>query len=337
MRLLVTGATGRLGSYLVPRLLESGHEVIALVRRNSIPPTGTIPLEGDVSARLFGLQDIPKVDAVVHMAALTSFDQGKTDQLRRINVEGTRNAKDVARAANARMVHISTAYVCGDHEGFFGPDDLDVGQHYRNDYELTKFEAETLLLTAAMDIPLTILRPSVIIGESKVIGLPPVGAFYGAIMLFDRIRRSIEETLGLPPLKATIRLRSNPHGTLNIIPGDIAAAQMADIINAGALGTFHITNPLPPTISYLCLAIGDAINAEIVPLLDFEPNPAERILHRGLQRKVLPYLRGEAVFDVRSTAKVSRTMVPPISHDFLVASIRAYLKAHVGEQNGAEI
>jgi long-chain acyl-CoA synthetase len=112
-----------------------------------------------------------QVSEIVHGAASVSFSLD-LDSARAINVHGTRHVLDFARRCQARggvrrMSYISTAYVCGDHRGCFSEDELDVGQEFRNTYEQSKFEAETLVRAQHGELPITVLRPSIIVGERK--------------------------------------------------------------------------------------------------------------------------------------------------------------------------
>src|SRR5206468_2341717 len=118
-----------------------------------------------------------------------SFDQ-PLEEARRINVEGTQRVLDFADrcrdrgAGLRRLVHVSTAYVAGDHEGEFREDQLEVGQGFRNSYERTKFEAEKLVRARSPRLPVTIVRPSIVVGErssgwtsSFNVLYPPLKAF----------------------------------------------------------------------------------------------------------------------------------------------------------------
>ena len=64
-----------------------------------------------------------------------------------------------------RFTYVSTAYVAGEHRGIFGEDDFDVGQRFRNPYEQSKFEAEGLVRSYASRLPVTIVRPSIVVGD----------------------------------------------------------------------------------------------------------------------------------------------------------------------------
>jgi nucleoside-diphosphate-sugar epimerase len=119
MKILVTGATGFLGSHLVPHLLWSGHEVFALTRSErsaaELRRLGTTPviadLEGDDPIVL------PKVDAVIHAAAYFRF-AGPRGPYFKTNVDGTAALLSASRAAGAkRFVHVSAAGVIMDDRG----------------------------------------------------------------------------------------------------------------------------------------------------------------------------------------------------------------------------
>ena len=63
-----------------------------------------------------------------------------------------------------RYAQVSTAYVAGTHAGRFCECDLDVGQGFNNSYEQSKFESEQLVRSCP-DLPFTILRPSIVVGD----------------------------------------------------------------------------------------------------------------------------------------------------------------------------
>src|SRR5439155_23621126 len=62
---------------------------------------------------------------------------------------------------------VSTAYVAGAHVGRFGERDLVVGQRFRNPYERSKFEAELLVQAHSDTLPVQVLRPSIVVGDSR--------------------------------------------------------------------------------------------------------------------------------------------------------------------------
>jgi nucleoside-diphosphate-sugar epimerase len=134
-----------------------------------------VVLRGDVTRPSLGLRRGRERDAlaesvseVVHSAASVSFELD-LDAARAINVEGTRRVLELAERCQARgglrrFSYISTAYVAGEHTGCFSEDDLDVGQRFRNTYERSKFEAERLVASWRERLPVTVLRPSIVVG-----------------------------------------------------------------------------------------------------------------------------------------------------------------------------
>lgn len=196
--LLLTGATGFLGTELLARYLqETDREIFAVVRADddahaqdrihdtlesafgtAAPFRGRVrALAGDMTLPGLGLDpDVAQsiagaVDEIIHGAAAVSFDLDLA-RARAINVRGTREMLDLAalchrRGGLRRFTYISTAYVAGRHKGRFAEDDLDVGQRFRNAYEQSKFESEQLVRAAGEALPVTVVRPSIIVGDSR--------------------------------------------------------------------------------------------------------------------------------------------------------------------------
>ena len=198
MTTLLTGATGFLGSTLLASILDRGgsDEVVAIVRADDdtaaegridqalarIYGAGSVPgrtrvraVAGDLERVRLGLpravadELTGSLTGVVHCGAAISFDQ-PLDAARRVNVGGTLGVLELARAAAdrnghcPRIVHVSTAYVSGDHDGSFAEDALDLDARFRNTYEQTKAEAEAIVATCGL--PVAIARPSIVVGEA---------------------------------------------------------------------------------------------------------------------------------------------------------------------------
>ena len=145
----MTGATGFTGGHLALTLAARGDEVRALVRPKSrarfeaskLPRKGVIAVEGDLLDPAAVQRAADGVDVVYHIAA-TYREAGQRDSAyRAINVDGTRNMLDAAKAGGARrLVHCSTGGVHGhianppaNEEAPFNPGDV---------YQETKLEAE---------------------------------------------------------------------------------------------------------------------------------------------------------------------------------------------------
>ena len=191
----LTGATGFVGMELLARYLErTDRRVYALVRaaddreaaarmeRTLLSLFGpehryaqrVVAVRGDVTRPGLGIwggvdRIAERVGEIVHCAASVSFEM-QLQAARAINVDGTRRMLEFAERCDARgglrrFSYISTAYVAGEHGGCFSEDDLDVGQSFRNTYEQSKFEAECLVARSRGQLPITVLRPSIVVGE----------------------------------------------------------------------------------------------------------------------------------------------------------------------------
>ena len=167
---LVTGASGFIGSSLARRLCREGRSVRCLVRESSdtsvlagLPVelcTGTLADTASLRRAACG------ATAIVHCAAMVS-DWGTVAEISAANLAGTINVRAAARAEGVgRLVHISTTDVCGHPGG--GP----LGERlsptgFANWYAQTKLEAERALLGAPDGPPTTILRPATVYGPGS--------------------------------------------------------------------------------------------------------------------------------------------------------------------------
>src|SRR5207248_9490481 len=127
---------------------------------------------------------------VVHCAASVSFTL-PLEESRAINVEGTRRMLDLGELCVRRggldcFTHVSTAYVAGTHPGRFSEDDLDVGQGFRNAYEQSKFEAELLVRERSPSVPVQVVRPSIVVGDSTTGWTPAFNVLYMPLRAFAR-------------------------------------------------------------------------------------------------------------------------------------------------------
>jgi len=148
MRVYVTGATGFVGGHVARELRERGADVrderIDLLDRPRLEPA------------------VAGCEAVVHVAALYSYD-ASAKELERVNVEGTRMLLDVAaRAGVRRFVHCSTAGTCGPAPGRPATEeDEPPAWELEVPYKRTKLAAEGLALTADA----VVVNPTTPVGE----------------------------------------------------------------------------------------------------------------------------------------------------------------------------
>ncbi|WP_028547811.1 NAD-dependent epimerase/dehydratase family protein [Paenibacillus sp. UNC451MF] len=168
MNILVTGATGRVGSRLVPRLLQRGHSVKALVRQPEnaqfLINQGVTLVQGDLLQSESLTEAIANADAVIHLAA---FFRGATpEETHAVNLEGTLALASAAiREGVSRFIFASTNLVYGPGKDKpFNEEDLPKSEA---PYPQTKAAAEQALLELhrSHGLGLHILRFAFVYGE----------------------------------------------------------------------------------------------------------------------------------------------------------------------------
>ncbi len=254
---LVTGYPGFIGKRLVRRLVEdalrSSGRVILLVQAKdaaaaradlgALGAEGAEVVEGDVERMHLGLSGAEwkalarEVTDVWHLAARTWLGASLAE-MRRVNVEGTRNVLELGRAARSlsRLNHFSTAFVSGDRIGVILEDELAMGQRFHNAYEESKYQAELLVRRAQAELPATIYRPSIVVGDSRT---GEIDRFEGPYALAILLVAS--------PLSVPLPLPGDAVAPLNVVPVDfVVDAALAIGANPAAVGrTVHLVDPAP--------------------------------------------------------------------------------------------
>lgn len=131
-------------------------------------------VEGDITKAGLGMQpqlsstDLADITHVFHLAAVydLAVDESVAEE---INVTGTQNVTNwVAQLKNLeRYIYFSTAYVSGKRKGTILENELIDINGFKNHYESTKFKAEVIVQSRMEEIPTTIIRPGVVIGDSR--------------------------------------------------------------------------------------------------------------------------------------------------------------------------
>ena len=263
--ILLTGATGVVGSALLSRLHQ--HRVICLVHRNT--PDGGEHLPGDLSRPDLGLlpavrqQLAEEVDVVVHCAAVTDFSADAV-AVERTNVAGTRAMVGFAAEAGATLHYVSTAFVARADKAL---DDTGDAAADPSPYLRSKREAEELVRQAP--IHATIIRPSVVIGDSRT---GEMAKFQGLHTLAAAVLRGV---LPLVPLRADDRI--------DMIPQDRLAEAIVGLIEADVCGgEFWVTagaNALTAQATVdLTVETGRRLGGSIEPPRLVNPDMVDRLV-----------------------------------------------------------
>jgi long-chain acyl-CoA synthetase len=327
--IFLTGPTGFIGTQIARRLTAgSDTRIVALVRATSADEalrrlrrawwdwpeleaaigSQVEAVAGDVRAPDLGLAAADYADLtrrvthVVHTAADLRLD-GPLAELCRVNVTGTAHVLALARAAHRdhglkRFAHLSTAYVCGRRNGPIAEESLSARAGFWNAYEQSKYEGEALVDAAKDELPVSIFRPGMVVGDSRT----------GAIKTFN----TVYYPLRLYLTGKLWAVPGRPDARLNLIPVDYVSDAVARLLDEPrAVGlTFHLTAPTNtlPTTGELADLVRDWAKEQLgitLPRLRWLPLPgfASRSLarlataaspravgHLGPLLSLLPYL-----------------------------------------------
>ncbi len=240
------------------------------------------------------------------------------------------------RGGLRRLTHISTAYVAGEHHGCFSEDDLDVGQSFRNAYEHSKFEAECLLSTRRGELPVTVVRPSIVVGERASGWTNSFNVLYWPLRAFSRGAYPAVPARGGAPVDVV--------SVDYVADAILALGQTAEA--AGA--TFHLTAGRHVSSVGELVALASRFFERPAPQL-IEPALYRRVIHPLLlrlsrderQRRMLrrsevffPYFAASVRYDDRRTraALHARSIEPSPLPDYFDRLVEFALIAEWGRR-----
>lgn len=172
MKILVTGATGFVGSYLVPKLIQNGYQVSVLVRNvekaKKLFDSKCEIIQGNIENIDSIKNCCNQVDIVFHLAAKMGHDSPSAEALkkfRKTNVEGLKNLIEISKKAHIKKFILisSTAALGLQNEPVV---DENTPCHPYTPYQVSKREGEILALAEyeKNKFPIIIIRPSMIYG-----------------------------------------------------------------------------------------------------------------------------------------------------------------------------
>lgn len=264
-RILVTGATGFVGSAVLAWLAAEGRPLRAAVRR-SAGLADEVPI-GDIGPDTDWRAAVDGIDTVVHLAGRAHVLRKEPDALaafRRVNEAGTaRLAAHAQEAGVRRFVLVSSVKAAGETSGDRPLVETDP-PHPTTPYGISKLEGEQALLAAAGGMETVILRPPLVYG-------PGVRAnFLALLKLIER---------GAPLPLASVRNRRSLIAVDNLVDAILTAIDAP----GAAGGTFYVTDGPPLSTPDLIRALARALGKEAILL----PSPpgllrfAARLVGRG--------------------------------------------------------
>src|SRR5579863_10066617 len=247
MAIFLTGSTGYLGSYLVTGLLRGHRDSLNLLvraksqqeARERLWQSLQLHMEfpefservsscariflGDLTNSQFGLSDddyhalVQSTDSVIHCAA--SLNRKSEKQCLNVNLRGTLEVIQLARRAQdhhglRRFSHVSTVAVAGTRKDEVVQEDtaIDWARSDYDPYARTKKFCEHMVHQLLPDVPRTIFRPAIVLGDSR----RPETTQFDMVRAFDFLAR-----LPLLPLR--------PHDRIDIVPANYVAKAIVTI------------------------------------------------------------------------------------------------------------
>jgi nucleoside-diphosphate-sugar epimerase len=354
----LTGATGFLGSHLMNALLREGYNIIALGRPtkdeslnqrilkllkwfgNGHYTDKLEILEIDLLKPMLGLSTTEysllcsKTDHIIHCASDTSFSERRRERVFEFNVRNLSGLLEFASRSHTQFFHyISTAYVAGIN-GSSCKEKLSTATEFTNVYEESKSMAEQVIndYCRKNSIPLTLIRPTIVYGDSQTGRTLRFNALYHPIRSVLNIRdiylndllnhggkRSHNHGIHLDHkgyLFLPIRIYLSKKGGINLIPVDYFVTAVKKIItNSKSVGIYHLSNPKPAMLVDIVAYNEKFMKVKGIEVFygkpkEFHPrNPAEELFDRFIG-PYQPYLSDERIFESTNTELATGNLYP---------------------------
>lgn len=338
--IFLTGFPGFIAGRLVKRLATSDTQFFLLVqpnfiekakqdvekiaRESNIPLENFALIEGDITRENLGIseEDLATVLAettdVFHLAAV--YDLAVEKNLGYlVNVEGTKNVNEIAKKMPnlRRYNYVSTCYVAGKRTGDILENELEHDAGFRNYYEETKYFAEMEVEKLKGELPVTIFRPSVVVGDSETGETAKYDGIYYVIFYYKKFA----------PL---LRLANVGNKTvrLNLVPVDFVVEGLAALSkDEKAIGkTIALADPNPLSTAAICDAIIDALTGKksvVTPppkLIELSLNLPISPMMTGLPHYGVPYFFLEQTYNTRISEELLK------AHNVACPNFKDYAK-----------
>ena len=350
MAIFLTGATGYIGAHVAANLLERHDATLNLLVRGRDPRDAELRLwqalqlhlpfprfydylqakirifRGDLTSPQFGLEAgdydrlVHTTDSVIHCAA--SLNRKSEKSCLNVNLRGTLEVIQLARRSQyyhglRRFSNVSTVAVAGKRSHEIVLEDRSI-EWERSDYDpyaRTKKFCEHMVRELLPDVPLTIFRPSIVLGDSR----------YPQTTQFDMVR-SFVFLAGLPALPF------RPHDKIDIVNVDFVADAISTLHmkENPAHDTYHLSSGNDSqTFRELTRALASEQNKRgplFLPIMEKSFGSTVSILANrkgpvghgaALMKVFLPYLTWNTVFDnTRVTTEMGRKPAPFSQYSF---------------------
>ena len=171
-----------------------------------------------------------------HLAAVYNLEADEESQMA-VNIEGTRNTVEFAKAIEAgNFHHVSSIAAAGLYEGVFREDMFEEAENYEHPYFRTKHEGEKIVRNECR-VPWTVFRPAMVVGHSVTGEMDKIDGPYYFFKLIQRIRKFLPSWMPMVGLEG---------GRINIVPVDFVVDSLDYISHhEHASGKcYHLVDPV---------------------------------------------------------------------------------------------
>lgn len=323
---LVTGFPSYLARRMIRKILGSDEDdrVSLLARHKEAAAASefcaTLPaaqqkrvavLVGDVTAMDLGLSGqeyrglTAELSEIHHMAGRYHLGATK-EEIQQFNVGGTRGAIELALECRKlrRFTFWSTVFVSGDREGVVMEDELWCEQRFRNEYEHSKYAAEKIVRSMSRRLPATIVRPGIIVGDSRT----------GELERYDGPYRLLTVLMN-SPFDLQLPLPGRGVGPFHLVPVDyvVDAGYVLSRRDDAVSKTFHLVDPCPLSARAVYELVADRAFRK-VPKGVIPPGMAKALLRvpwvgklRGSPRTIMEGFNQQVFYSCRNTLELLRT------------------------------
>ncbi len=368
--ILLTGATGLLGRYLLRDLLAAGRNVIVLARdrgdvsaserlrelhafaqdslERTLPPPRV--LSGDLTCPGLGLGEAERralarrVHATVHAAAVVNYQPTPDGEPWETNVHGTRRLLELCRSLGvAEVHHLSTAYVCGDRGGIAYEEEIRCEDAFVNVYERSKFAGEGVVRRFPGIRP-TVYRPSVVVGDSRTGYTSTYHHFYRFLELAVRLSSPAPTVAGRRQRqRLPLRLPLTGEETLNLVPVDLVSRAVVSLIERPSWHgrTYHLVARAPIRLGEIKALVEELLHLEGVRWAGRDgldpPTPLEQLVLEQF-RDYWTYLHNNLQFESPNTSAALPDLPPPPVDRVLIERLLRFAEQdHWGRRAGRAV
>jgi 2-alkyl-3-oxoalkanoate reductase len=282
-------------------------------------------IKGDIARPSFGWNDdffaavAADHDLIIHSAALLRFDLSFEDSAV-VNVGGTRHALALAALGGMAFLHISTAYVCGQAEGWIEEAPLLEAGRFSNGYEESKAAAEEHVRSSGLSF--VIARPSIVVGSSETGVLRQFDSIYGVFKIIA------EGRVSALPVRST--------ASLDLVPIDHVAAgivALATTMDKASGQVFHLVAQSPTTIERFFAIMASCPQFQSPALVapeDFDESlltPTQRRMSKRLLGPYLGYFQRNPRFRNEALAALTGLTCAQTDDQFLIKLIDHCIEA----------